>query len=64
MYSVQHFVVLKTIVKELDDRCIDLRNNLLLSGSILDQQQKTIVSGTLALPLVSLKLARRAYGVK
>lgn len=43
-------LILDTVVRELNGRCIGLRNNLLLSGSIMDQQKSTIVSGTLPVP--------------
>ena len=47
-------------VRELDERCAELRNNLSLGSSILDQQQKTIVSGTFHLTHgVALKTTRR-----
>lgn len=46
---VRFLLILNTVVRELDDCCTDLRNNLLLSGRVLDKQQTTIVSGILYL---------------
>lgn len=45
-YILVDLLTLNTTVEELDARCTDLRNGLSLSGNILDQQQKTIVSGS------------------
>ena len=46
-YDVKLLPILNTVVRELDDRCIVLRNNLLLGNKILDEQQTTIASITL-----------------
>lgn len=49
LYIVQFPLILNTAARELDERCTDLRNNLLSSGRVLDEQQATIVSKILNL---------------
>lgn len=49
LHSTRISLILNTTVRELDGHCINMRNNLLLSGSILDEQQTTIVGGILCL---------------
>jgi len=62
-YRIRISLILNTAVRELDGHCVDLRNNLLISSRILDEQQITIVSEILCLaPHTWLKTDRIICG--